>query len=868
MEGWLQLDRKKLFLGVGLISLTAFLLWRRTKPLLKPVLNPDPHLPPSLKATEALKRAAALEQVKYQLELELTNQGFTGVAKIQFFCKYPDKLWLDLSVDQVVSLKIGDQETSIDWRAHRLHLTDLKIGWNSVEVVYRNSYAHNMRGLHLFVDPEDARTYIYSHCEPFNANKIFPCFDQPDIKAQFDLTVYVPTNWTVAAFTTVKAQAQPGKWSFNQMQAMPTYLFFLSAGEWDLSSLETGTTILQLLTRKSFSDKCERGLFQQYVERGLAYYSSYFNLVYPHSHINITVVPELNTSSAEGMQSFMLHEEVLGKPKLSFLITLLHELAHMWFGNLVTMKWWDDLWLKESFADFMSYFAIHQAFPEFPEIWQSFLTRKGWGYSNDQLPTTHPISDTITDAREVEGWFDGITYAKGAAVLKQLYFKVGGTSFQKRIQRFMKHHLRANATLADFLDVLDEELSNDLESWAEAWLHTAGLNELTPVIHCNSVIESFSIVQTPSLNYHPVLRPHKLKIELYDSDMAILSQHTVEVQPIPSTDLELFRGTIAPSCIILNVEDWAYCKAILDPSSLELIMSGGLKKVAEPLTRQLLVRYLWDMVRDLKLSAVEFVEVVREALEVEHSAYNIDYILEVCASGLERYIPSEHRASAFHKMFETVHQRTLYDAEILRYLPQFLDHPDDFRLILAELEKPDPTLKFTQKDRWEILKKFSAKSLDACELVKREGELDKSFSARLATLYCENAYPSPDNKKKCWAYFITKGEELSSFECEIAMKGFIQKSQSELLKPYAEIYFTLLPSIFSSRSPQFAANFAINLLPDFMEESQLIISLSSALQSVPAELPSVKKYFLDRLNFLRRRAGGLRLSEFFLNPLN
>jgi aminopeptidase N len=862
-QGWLITHQKALLLGIGLFSLTAYLLLRRNRAPL-PVVNRDKLVPASLKSTEALKRAAALEQVRYNLQLQLTSQGFAGKAKIEFFCKSVDLLWLDLCVDQVMQVTIGGKPTAIDWRRHRLYLRDLKIGWNTVKVTYTSSYAHDMRGLHIFRDPEDSRTYVYSHCEPFNANKIYPCFDQPDIKAQFDLRVLTPPKWVAYSFSSVKESPGPGVTVFTQVKAMSTYLFFLCAGEWSASSVLTEWGKVHLLSRQSFA--WNRQELQAIVHRGLSYFSTYFNLSYPNSQLTVLVVPELRGASAEGMQSLMLQEEVLTRPILSVVLTLLHELAHMWFGNLVTMKWWDDLWLKESFADFMSYFAVHRCFPEYPEVWQSFLNRKGWGYSNDQLPTTHPISNSITDAREVESCFDGIAFAKGAAVLKQLYFKVGDISFQKRLQRFMKHHLSANATLSDFLDVLDEELSYDLEDWAEVWLHTAGLNELTPVIHNSTVVESFSIVQTASLKQHPVLRPHKLKLELYDSCMQLMTRHTVDVLPDCSTDLDMFRGLQPPACVVLNVEDWAYCKVVLDSGSLEAIMKGGLNKLADPLTRQLLVRSLWDMVRDLKLSALEFVDVVRESLEDERSPYNVNYILEVTMSGLDRYVPAEHRASAFHKVFGTLLNKARSDVGLLRYLPHFLDHPEDFQFVLGDMARNSHELAFTQKDRWEVLKRYSSQTTEAQTYVELEAQQDKSFAGHLAQLYCENAYPSVESKAKWWNYYVTEGSALSSFESEVAMKGFVQKNQSELLNPYAEAYFTSLPSIFAKHSPQYATDFAVHLMPDYIPELQLIAGLSVSLESVPDELPGVKKHFFEKLNFLRRRAGGLRLSEYFLNP--
>ena len=402
---------------------------------------------------------------------------------------------------------------------------------NVVEIAYTNEYDHIGAGLHQFVDPEDGEEYLYTHFEPYDAHRLLPCFDQPDIKASLDLTVTAPSEWEVAANYPVVSSTDAGEGRtthvFTETPRISTYLFAFIAGPYkryeDTWSDAAGETSLGVLCRESIAPYFDPDEFFQVTRDGLTFFSEFFDFRYPFDKYDQVFVPEFNMGAMENVGCITFSERMIFRDppteiqRLNRAEVVLHEMAHMWFGDLVTMRWWNDLWLNESFATYMAYLAMEHATRWSESAWSAFHARmKAWAYEQDQLPTTHPIAGEVPDTDATFLNFDGITYGKGAAVLKQLVAFLGEDGFRDGMRDYFRTHAWGNTTLADFLAALERGSGRELGRWSEAWLETAGVNTIAPQWDvAEGAVNSFTIQQTAP-SEHPTLRPHRTEIAVYD----------------------------------------------------------------------------------------------------------------------------------------------------------------------------------------------------------------------------------------------------------------------------------------------------------------------------------------------------------------
>mmetsp|Transcript_20453 Transcript_20453/g.38290 ORF Transcript_20453/g.38290 Transcript_20453/m.38290 type:complete len:561 (+) Transcript_20453:1-1683(+) len=553
-------------------------------------------------------------------------------------------------------------------------------------------------------------------------------------------------------------------------------------------------------------------------------------------------------------------------------------MAHMWFGNIVTMKWWDDLWLNESFADYICIYAVSKVqSDQFPEAWQYFLNRKGWGYATDQLPTTHPISLIVRHTAETETLFDGISYSKGAAVLKQLSFVVGEENFRAGIRKYMAKYQYSNATFEDLITVLDGETELDMNEWANSWVKTAGLNEVQAAVEVSAegIVQGFEIVQTPALAAHATLRIHKIVAELYDSDLNLRTTEVIQVQPIERTSVSSLVGSPAPSFVLLNAKDYGFVKVIIEPRSLPLLKEG-LSRILDPLSRQLTYRALWDMVRDLKMSAAEFVDILSSQLAFEGSLYNITYTLDIASTALASYVPAGEAKNAFyHKILEAIllkiaeAQDRATIVELKKYVYSYVRRDDDVAKAVEWLKSNSTgvaNLELSQADRWHILKIFSIRNVEEAQaLVAKEADDDKSDTGKLASLYCKNAVPTAENKAQWWgAYTGAEGQKLSRYERTSAMNGFIHGKQKELLSGYIDAYFSTVLSIISSSDQEYSYDFISSLFPGIIDESELVERVNELLPQIGDQYSKIIRYLREKVDSLIKNKKAKLLSEEYL----
>eukprot|EP00358_Blepharisma_japonicum_P005388 CAMPEP_0202942826 /NCGR_PEP_ID=MMETSP1395-20130829/3067_1 /ASSEMBLY_ACC=CAM_ASM_000871 /TAXON_ID=5961 /ORGANISM="Blepharisma japonicum, Strain Stock R1072" /LENGTH=548 /DNA_ID=CAMNT_0049639523 /DNA_START=945 /DNA_END=2591 /DNA_ORIENTATION=- len=544
------------------------------------------------------------------------------------------------------------------------------------------------------------------------------------------------------------------------------------------------------------------------------------------------------------------------------------------------MKWWDDLWLNESFATFMSFVAKEdKLIAEHPTVWIEFLGRKGWGYATDQLPTTHPISTHVENTSQTESNFDGISYSKGASVLKQLYFLVGREVFSKSLKIYVQKYQYLNAEFNDLIEIIAEQARAhgnpvDINGWAQIWVKTAGLNELEPVIERDNEgkVTKFVIKQSAALPEHPTLRDHKIIIELFDSSMNSIQKSTITVLPQEETILEQFNG-LPVSCAILNVEDWGYCKVRIDEHSFNTLKLH-LSKIPEPLTRQLVYRALWDMVRDIKMSGVEFIEFALAQIPLEKDPEIASFVLDY-ASASSSFIPlCPEKENLIHELFTlTVDKlnQAASDQESITYKNKasgFIYRRDDVETAVQWVLNNDtgiPNWKLGKNDRWSIIKKYSEISYEADALVKEECKRDPSDTGHIAALYCESSYPVFELKQATWDRILNNGEQLSNYDREAVMSGFNKSRQAELLASFADKYFDSVLEIINRCENEFAKSFCNSLLPAYEKEEILIEKIEKLLPLIPGERLDIIREYREHISVLQKRKLGKELSISYLN---
>ncbi len=565
----------------------------------------------NLTRDEARERAELIEVESYQVELDLTtgDTTFTSSTVVKFRIKPGAITWLDLIAPEVREVVVNgeNRDPAAVYDGARIGLDNLAEE-NEVKVVAEAAYMKTGEGMHRFVDPVDDEVYLYSQFQVADARRVFACFEQPDLKARFQFNVLAPEHWQVISNSPAHKPRKAGdgkkRWKFPATPALSTYVTALVAGPYhaEHSQYEGGerTIPLGLYCRKSLAEYLDADELFDITRRGFAFFEDAFGMPYPFEKYDQLFVPEFNAGAMENAGCVTHHEDYLFRSRVTDAAperraeTILHEMAHMWFGDLVTMRWWDDLWLNESFATWASMLAEAEA-TRWTDAWTTFaVSEKLWALRQDQLPSTHPISADIRHLEDVEVNFDGITYAKGAGVLKQLVAWVGREAFLEGVRAYFAEHAWGNTTLDDLFSHLERTSGRDLSTWGQQWLQTAGVNTLTPhvIVGEDGTYDSVSIEQTAAES-HPTLRSHRIAIGLYDrtngdgADPRLARRNRIELDVTGErTDVPDLRGVAQADLLLLNDDDLTFAKIRLDEHSRHTVVSD-IGAIAESLPRAL-----------------------------------------------------------------------------------------------------------------------------------------------------------------------------------------------------------------------------------------------------------------------------------------
>ncbi|MFJ4836438.1 aminopeptidase N [Streptomyces sp. NPDC088747] len=846
----------------------------------------------NLSRDEARERAALLSVDGYEVSLDLRSavgdqavdgapRTFRSVTTIRFRCAEPGATsFADLIAPSVTALSLNgrDLDPGEVFDGTRIVLEDLAAD-NELVVDARCAYSRTGEGMHRFVDPEDGEVYLYTQYEPADSRRVFANFEQPDLKAPFRFEVRAPEGWTV--WSNGAGVLTDGVWQFAETKPISTYITAFAAGPYHYvtdsytRTFDDGTTLeipLGAMCRKGLAPYFDSDDVFLVTKQGLDFFHEHFDYPYPFGKYDQAFVPEYNLGAMENPGLVTFREEYIFRGKVTQASyegranVILHEMAHMWFGDLVTMEWWDDLWLKESFADFMGAFSLVGA-TRFKDGWITFANRrKAWAYRADQLPSTHPITADIRDLQDAKLNFDGITYAKGASVLKQLVAYVGQDAFLEGARRYFKRNAYGNTRLGDLLSVLEETSGRDLASWARSWLQTAGVNSLTPqvILSSESRITELAIVQEAAES-HPELRPHRVAVGLYrrTPDGAVERYARVETDVDgPRTVIAELVGAEAPDLVLVNDDDLTYCKIRFDEGSLDTLRER-LGDITDPLARALCWSALWNLTRDALMPARDFLDLVLRFAGRESDIGVLQTLHAWADSALTFYAAPDWRATGERLLAEgalkelrlaepgSQHQLTW-----ARFFARVASGAADLQLLGGLLEgtaKIDG-LDVDQELRWAFLEPLAAHGVADETALAAELARDDTASGRRHQVRCLAARPSAAVKAQAWAS-VVESDALSNALVEATIAGFGPPSQRELLAPYATKYFDAIERVWADRSIQIGMDVVRGLFPALQDSQETLDATDAWLAAHESAAPALRRLVLEARDDLAR---GLR----------
>lgn len=818
--------------------------------------TPGTQLRDVLTQTESEGRAARISDCAYMLDFDLREGSptYRGDVTITFHAAGDGDTFLDFRGKTIEALEINGEHVLPGWTGFRLTLPGhLMRDRNVVRVTYENEYDHQGDGFHQFFDPEDGEEYLYSNFEPYEAHRLFPSFDQPDIKATYSLTVTAPARWEVIANSRLVGATDAGegrtKRSFEPTKRFSTYLFALVVGPYHAFRDQHGDIEIGLFCRKSLVKHMDSDELFTITKQGLDFFAGFFGFAYPFGKYDQIFVPEFNAGAMENVGCVTHNEYMVFRDpptdtqRRRRAETVLHEMAHMWFGDLVTMRWWNDLWLNESFATYMAYLCMDEATRFGPSGWQDFNAAiKNWAYRQDQLVTTHPIAGQVADTDETFLNFDGITYGKGASVLKQLVAFIGMDGFREGVRQYFRTHAYGNATLAQFLAALESGSGRDLKEWARLWLETPSLNTVAATWESDGQrLKRLGVTQTAPGEY-PILRPHFLEVGLLAESGGALETTVLPVR-LEGAGVEVTgaAGLPAPSLVFPNHNDLAYVKVALDADSLGFVRRG-IERIDDLLLRQLLWSSLWNMVRDQQLKSLDYLALVREKIALEERVDVVEAVLANATAALGRYVPDRLRNDEAHRMFvsawESLRAAANGDPKITwaRFLIGCATVPEDLALAgrLADGAESVPGLTVDQEMRWSIAIRWMAHGVPgAAERLEAEKARDPSDRGQRMALRAATSVPSAEVKSAAWERFHGEGYG-SLYLTAAAMGGFNWAHQQEMLEPYVEGFFAGVAQVFQTHQErEFLHDYFTALFPGYRVDEGTLARSEALLATVP-----------------------------------
>ncbi|WP_106399932.1 aminopeptidase N [Actinocorallia populi] len=816
----------------------------------------------NLTRDEARERARLLTVESYEVELDITagngegavstgTERFGSVTTVRFGAEAGATTFIDLH-DAVVTEAVLNgtplDPSTYDAEKGRLALPSLA---ESNELVVRAEilYSRTGEGLHRMVDPVDGGVYLYTQFETADAHRMFACFDQPDLKAAHTFTVTAPREWQVISNTAPEQDG--GVWRFPATEKISTYITALVAGPYHVvrDSYDGGRIPLGIYCRASLAEFLDADAIFEVTKQGFEYFERVFDYPYPFGKYDQLFVPEFNAGAMENAGCVTFLEDYVFRSRVTDAAyerraeTILHEMAHMWFGDLVTMRWWDDLWLNESFATYMSVLCQAEA-TRWKTAWTTFANmEKAWAYRQDQLPSTHPIAADIPDIRAVEVNFDGITYAKGASVLKQLVAYVGLENFLEGVRRYFQRHAWGNTVLADLLDALEETSGRELTSWSKEWLETSQVNTLRPSYEVDEAgaFTSFAVLQEAVAQY-PTLRSHRLAIGLYDrTSEGLVRRRRVELDVVGArTEVPELVGERRPDLVLVNDDDLTYAKVRLDEHSLNTLVSS-IGQIKESLPRALCWSAAWDMCRDAEMATRDYVKLVLSGIGGVSDITVAQTLLRQARTAIGQYADPAWRDEGLRLMadglFELARAAEPGSDFQLNYVQAFTGaavagpHLDFVKGLLegtTELEG----LKVDTDLRWTLLRRLVVRGRAGEAEIEAEHRRDATAAGERHAAACRAAIPTPEAKRAAWDRVI--GGDLPNAVFRATLGGFVEPDQAELLEPYTEEYFSEVGRVWREWSSDMSQTFAEVAYP-FLNITQATIDRTDAY--IEAEKP-------------------------------
>lgn len=795
----------------------------------------------NLTRIEAQERRAVVDTQSYDVVLDLTRgaEVFASTATVRFAATEGASTFIDLIARAVHRITLNGREIdpAAAFADSRIALDGLA-AQNELVIEADCLYTNTGEGLHRFVDPVDGEVYLYSQFEVPDSRRVFAVFEQPDLKAEFRFTVTAPAEWKVVSNSPTPEPVAAGEgaatWAFEPTPRISSYITALIAGPYEATFSEltsaSGRVIpLGVYARKSLWQFLDADYVFEKTRQGFAYYEEKFGVPYPFAKYDQLFVPEFNAGAMENAgavtftETYVFRSKVTDAVRERRVVTILHELAHMWFGDLVTMKWWNDLWLNESFAEWASTIATAEA-TEWTEAWTTFnAMEKTWAYRQDQLPSTHPVVAEITDLEDVQVNFDGITYAKGGSVLKQLAAWVGIDAFFAGVGRYFQKHAFGNTELRDLLVELETTSGRDLSGWSKKWLETAGVNTLTPSIDeaADGTITRFSIIQTAPADY-PTIRPHRLGVGFYSlTGGELVRVHRIELDVDGDrTDVAELVGLSRPDLVLLNDDDLAYAKIRLDQRSLATAVAH-LAKISDPLARSLVWGAAWDQTRDAEAPASEYIDLVLGNIGSETESTTVRTTLGQLQLTANAYVAPETRDATRTKvadgLWELAQQAAAGSDSQLQFVTAFAQAANtrtqyetvralrDGAIALAGLEI-DADLS------WALLVSLAAGGLVSAADVDAALAADNTAKGGEFAAQAKAALPSADAKRAAWELLVER-DELPNTVLRSAAAGFTHPAGRELLTGFVPRYFDMLLPIWNGRTYQIASYLITGLYP-------------------------------------------------------
>ena len=833
----------------------------------------------NLSRAEAADRSAHLKVHHYDVTLDVTTgeETFYSKSKVTFACSKPGySTFIDAVGKRLISATLnGKSIEASEFTGQSLFLKDLQAE-NELVVEVEAIYSKTGEGLQRSVDPVDNEVYLYSQGETAFIRNMYPCFDQPDLKSTFDFTVIAPAHWEVISNNPVKNKSDVDgkkKWEFTTTPIMSTYITAVVAGPYAHVHDEYNgkkKIPMGIYCRKSLFQHLDADEIFLVTKQGFEYFERVFGLAYAFDKYDQIAVVDFNWGAMENAGCVTFREELLVfRSKVTERMynaranTILHEMAHMWFGNLVTMKWWDDLWLNESFAEWSSYLALVEA-TRFKNSWAGFnAERKNWAYRQDQLSSTHPIAADMVDIETVKANFDGITYAKGASVLHQLVAHVGRDNFIAGLQVYFAKHAYRNTTLKDLLDELEAKSGRSLDSWVATWLQTAGVNTLRPEVKLSGdTYESIAIKQEPPLipAGSTEKRPHRMAVGLYDLKGDVLSRRTsVELDVAGElTSVDKLKGEKVADLLLINDKDLSYAKIRFDQRSIETLKSQ-LGKLNDNLSRALCWSAAWDMLRDAEISSSDFIDIAIAGLPGEDDITTVTALGNQLSSAIEVYAAPKNRDSLREKiatvmgdLLERAKPGSDFQLQFARFFASLAHTQAQGAKIRELLDGKLNGLTIDADLRWHLLICLVERGLAGVSEIDAELQRDNTLTGQLARERCLAAQPNLEAKEKAFKT-ATENFEISNWMRLSAIQGFARPLHRDFHAKFIDRYFGLILDIYNTKSYEDSSNIIDLLFPSYVVSNETLAKTDAWLTSTGKDAhPTLRRHVLEAKDSLVR----------------